>query len=419
MANDIIVGLDVGSNNIRLVVAQNDKDEYLKIVGAEVISSAGVRRGAVIDIGETSQAITTILEKIEKKNDFKIQNVILGVGGTDIKTQEAKGVVAISRASGEVGEDDIDRVLEVAQNVSMPVNNEIIHAIPKEYKLDDQPSIRNPLNMHGIRLEADVLMIEDSTTHLDNLTKSVEQSKINVAGLVVNSLAAASIALDKNQKELGVAIVDIGSDTTSITVFEEGELINISVLPIGAGHITNDIAIGLRIPVSVAERIKLEYGSAFPKQINKRENIDLSEVSPEEDGLVSRYYVSEIIEARTTEIFEMVNEELKKMGRAGLLPSGVVLTGGGSEMPNIVELAKNKLELPVRVGYPLEIGGVLNEVDSPSFLTAVGLISYYQKNNLFDRKDGGRYSKLLTSVSGVDFKGIKKKTKSLMDKFLP
>ncbi len=419
MTSNIIASLDVGSNSVRIVVAQNDNDEYLKIIGAEEVASAGVRRGSVIDIKEASRSIVMALEKVEKKNDFRVRDVVLGIGGTDIKIQEAKGVIAISRANGEVGEDDIKRVLETAQNVSMPVNNEIIHAIPKEYKLDDQTNIRNPLNMHGIRLEADVLMIEDSTNHLDNLVKSVEQAKINVEGLVVNSLAVSSIVLDKNQKELGVAIVDIGSETTSVAVFEEGELIDISVLPIGAGHITNDIAIGLRISVSSAERIKLEYGSAFPKQINKRENIDLSEIDSEEDGLVSRYYVAEIIEARVTEIFEMVNEELKKMGRAGLLPAGIVLAGGGSEMPDIVELAKSKLELPVKIGYPLEINGVLNEVDSPSFSTVVGLLSYYRQNNLLDRRDEKKYSKIFSSIGGIDITSTKTKVKKWVDRFLP
>lgn len=419
MTNNIIASLDVGSNNIRIVVAQNDNNEYLKILGAEEIVSAGVRRGAVIDIKETSQSIMTALEKIGKKVDFSVRNVVLGVGGTDIKIQETKGVVAISRANGEVEKDDINRVLEAAKNVSMPVNNEIIHAIPKEYKLDDQANIRNPLSMNGIRLEADVLMIEDSISHLDNLTKSVEQAKINVEGLAINSLAASSIVLDKNQKELGVAIVDIGSETTSVAVFEEGDLINVSVLPVGAGHITNDIAIGLRIPVSSAERIKLEYGSAFPKQINKRENIDLSEINSEENGLVSRYYVAEIIEARIIEIFEMVNAELKKMGRAGLLPSGVVLIGGGAEMPDIIDLAKDKLELPVKIGYPLEISGVLNKVDSPSFSTAVGLLSYYRQNNLLDRKDEKKYLRIFSSVGGIDITGIKTKVKKWIDRFLP
>ena len=417
MANDIIVGLDIGSANIKAVVAEND--DNLKIVSAEVIPSAGVRRGSVIDIEETSQIITKLVKKTEKKTDLSFKSVVLGVGGTEIKTQEAKGVIAISKANGEVGEGDIERVLEVAQSVSMPVNNEIIHAIPKEYKLDDQENIRNPLGMHGIRLEADVLMLEDSSSHLNNLIRSVERANLSVDSLIINSLASASIVLDKSQKELGVAVVDMGSETTAISVFEEGELIDVSVLPIGSGHITNDIAIGLRIPVDVAERVKLEYGNANPKEISKRENIDLSELTSDDDGLVSRFYVAEIIEARINEIFEMVNEELKKMGKAGLLPAGVVLVGGGAEMLNISDLAKNKLELPVRLGTPINVGGVLNQVDSPLFATAVGLIAYSREND--SKKDIGleKYSKLIAFGGNVDFSGFREKIHRWMDRFLP
>jgi len=417
MTNNIIVGLDVGSGNIRIVVAQADNEDQLKIIGADVISSAGVRRGSIIDIKETAETIETLVKKIEDKSDFKIREVVLGVGGTDIKIQDVKGVVAIGRANGEVSEEDIERVLESAQNASMPVNNEIVHAIPKEYKLDDQAGIRNPLSMHGIRLEADALMVEDATSHLDNLNKSVKQIGLGVENTIVNSLAASSISLDKNQKELGVALVDIGSGTVSITIFEEGELVNTVVLPIGAGHITNDIAIGLRVPVDTAERIKLKYGSAFPGNVNKRENIDLSEIDPDEDGLVSRYYVAEIIEARVKEIFEMINAELKKMGRAGLLPAGVVLIGGGAELPNIVELAKESLGLPAKIGCPLDISGVLNEVDSPAFSTAVGLLKYHQNN--LPAGNNNKYAGLLPNVGSVNFSGVKKKIKNWMDRFLP
>ncbi len=415
---NIIVGLDIGSTNIKIAVAEDDT-EQIKIIGADKIESAGVRRGSIVDVEDVAGRIGELLGKIENRTDRKIKNILLGVGGTEIKMQNAKGVVAIGRANGEVADDDVQRVLEAAQNSSMPINSEIIHILPKEYKLDDQAGVRNPVGMSGIRLETEALLLEDNVNHLGNLIKSVELSGLQAEDLIINSLGASSVFLDKNQKELGVALIDIGGGTTSITVFEEGELVNIAVLPIGAGHITNDIAIGLRVSVDLAERVKIKYGSAFPNKVNKRENIDLSEIDAEEDGLVSRYYVAEIIEARVKEIFDMVNDELKKMGKAGLLPAGIVLVGGGAELPNIVELAKNRLNLPVKKGYPLNIGGVLNEVDSPIFATAVGLIKYWRDSDISFAKRGSKslniFSKLNISGSG----DTGKKIKNWMDKFLP
>ncbi|MFA6790760.1 MAG: cell division protein FtsA, partial [Parcubacteria group bacterium] len=373
-------------------------------------------RGAVIDIEENSQAISLAAEKLEGIIEQKIKNAVLGIGGTEIKMNESKGVIAIGRANGEVSGDDIERVLESAQNASMPVNNETVHVVPKEYKLDDQSGIKNPIGMHGIRLEVDALMIEDSATHLSNLTKSASQAGISVGGIMAGPLAAATAVLDKNEKELGVVVIDIGGGTTSISIFEEGDLAYISVLPIGAGHITNDIAIGLRVPIETAEKVKLGYGSAFPENISKREMIDLSIVDPQEQGEVSRYHVAEIIEARLSEIFEMVNGELKKIGKAGLLPSGAVLVGGGAELHDIVNFAKNSLGLPAKVGYPKGISGIVDKVDSPSFAASIGLFSYLENDSY--KKSGRGYEKFL-SIGGVDIKSMGKKLRNWTDKFLP
>jgi cell division protein FtsA len=416
MSSATIFSLDVGSSNIRIVAAQFDSEEKMNIVGAVTVPSAGIRRGAVTGIEETTDAINLALEDLEKRVEQRIRSVILGIGGTDIKIKDSKGVIAIGRANGEVSDDDIGRVLESAQNASMPVNNETIHVIPKEYKLDDQSGIKNPINMHGIRLEVDALMIEDTATHLSNLTKSISQTGLGVNDVVVNPLAASMAVLDKNEKELGVIVIDIGGGTTSIAVFEEGDLSYTSVLPIGAGHITNDIAIGLRVPIEIAEKVKIEYGSVFPKEISKRDIINLSDIDSQEEGEVSRYHVAEIIEARLGEIFEMVNNELKKIGKAGLLPSGAVLVGGGAELTDIVNFAKDSLGLPARIGYPKDVSGIIDKIDSPSFATSVGLLNYFENTSY--KKSGGGFGSFF-SIGGLNVKNIGRGIKSWTDKFLP
>lgn len=415
--NNIVFSLDVGSSNIRIAAAHFDSDEKISVIGASTVSSRGVRRGSVTDIKETSQSISVAAEELEKKVDQKIKNVVLGVGGVDIAVEYSKGVVAIGKANGEVSDDDIGRVLESAQNASMPINSETVHVVPKDYKLDDREGIRNPVNMHGIRLEVNALMIEDSTSHLDNLAKSINQAGLNISDVIVNPLASATAVLDKNEKELGVVVIDIGGGTTSLSVFEEGEFSHIAVLPVGAGHITNDIAIGLRIPIEVAEKVKLGYGSAFPGDINKRDTINLGDISSDEDGEVSRYHVAEIIEARLDEIFDIVNSELKSIGKAGLLPSGAVLVGGGSELTDIVNFAKDRLGLPARVGYPKRVSGILDKIDSPSFATSVGLLGYYENASHRKKVSGG--SGNLFSMGKFDFGNLGKKMKDWTDKFLP
>ncbi len=416
--NKLITGLDIGSGNIRVAVAQFDDSDNLKVVGTSVVPSAGIRKGAVIDIEEATQTINFVLEKLEKKIDTVIEDIIISVGGMEINIKESKGVIAIGKANGEVEPNDIQRVLEASQMVSLPPNTEVVQVVPKNYKLDDQGDIKNPLGMQGIRLEANILIIEDSAAHFKNLIKSVEQTDVNVVSTISNSLACAEVVLNKKQKELGVAMINIGQDTTSLAIFEENELVYLSTLPIGGGHITNDIAIGLRVPIDVAEKIKIEYGSASTVNINKRENIELADVNSEEDGNVSRYHTAEIIEARLEEIFEMVNKELKSIKKNELLPAGVVLTGGGAELIDIEEFAKKILKLPVKIGYPSGVDGVLDEIDSPSFSTVVGLLVYSQKDSIDGRKDNKNiFSKMKFGNIG-DSKTFNK-GKELLKKFLP
>lgn len=418
--DNIIVGLDVGSANVRTIIAQSIPDEDIpRIIGVGVAPSSGARKGVVIDVEDMANSIKESVAAAELMAGKKISTVIASIGGTGIDFQNSKGVVAVGKADGEVIESDIARVVDAAQTISIPPNREILHIIPKSYRLDDQDNIKDPLGMNGVRLEVDALVIEGFSGHIKNLNRSIEQNEIEAHSLILSPLAAANAVLDKKQKELGVALVDIGGATTSVSVFEEGDLIHLAILPVGANHITNDVAIGLRTSIETAEKIKLEYGCAFANTVGKNEDIDLSEIDSQEEGAVSRFHVAEIIEARLEEIFDLVGRELKKIGKAGLLPAGIVLAGGGSKLPQIVEFAKDSLGLPAQIGYPVRLGGILDKVDDPSFSVAIGLILWAQEEGAHKNPTGdGSGMKWLGDFSSV-IKTISDKMQKWMKKFLP
>ena len=273
---NIIVGIDVGSTSIKTVIAQYFSDvEIPRIIGVGTAPSSGIRKGMISDIEEVVKNINESVEKAERMAGFTVKNANINIGGTEISFQDSKGVIAVGRADGEVTEDDIERVIAEAQNVILPLNKETIYVIPKNYRLDDQENIKDPLGMKGVRLEMSALVIECSSSQVKNLTKCVHQSGIDINEIILEPLAASASVLGKKQKELGVILINIGGGTTGISVFEDGDLLHTAVLPIGAGHITNDIAIGLRTSIDVAEKVKLEFGSAVPGEIGKKEEIVL------------------------------------------------------------------------------------------------------------------------------------------------
>lgn len=377
------VGLDIGSAEIRAVIAQEiSSEEPLRVVGVGTTPSFGMRRGIVVDTNGVAKACNSALEQAERMAGHAAENLTVSVSGTEIMCHSALGVVAVGRADGEVAEDDVARVLEEVQaRLTLPLNREIIHVIPKDYRLDDQKNIKDPTGMRGVRLEMNALVISGSTSHLKNISRSLDQAGTHADSFVVEPLASAEAVLSAKQKELGTVLVNIGGSTTSLAVFEDGDLLHLAVLPVGSGHITNDIAIGLRTSIEVAEAVKLQFGSALPEEIGKKEEIDLSVFDAQEEAVISRHHVAEIIEARLEEILNFVNSELKNIGRAGLLPGGAVLAGGGALLPGAAELAKKVLRLPVQIGYPKPLGGILDQVDTPQFATAVGLLLLAQANH--------------------------------------
>ncbi len=384
----IIAGLDVGSCFIRTVVAKVRADQSKpQVLGIGQVPSFGLRRGVVVDVEEATKNISQAIQEAERSSGVSIERVIVSISGNHIVPRVSKGVIAVSRADSEVSQEDVERAIDAASNIPISANRDILHVIPRNYLVDDQNGIKDPVGMNGVRLELDALVIEGSSPFIKNLTKCISEAGLEVEELVLAPLAASYAALSKRQKELGVLVLDLGGGTAGLTVFEEGYIIHSCVLPVGSSHITNDIAIGLRSDIDLAEKVKLEYGSALLSDINKKDMIDLAKLGSREGGVVPRVQVVEIVEARLSEILELANKELKKIDRQGLLPAGVVLLGGGAKVPGLVDLAKETLRLPVQVGFPLELEGIIDEVEDPSFATAIGLILWNIDNQV---KSGGQ-----------------------------
>lgn len=370
----VIVGLDVGTSKVAVCVGQFQED-ILNVVGVGTAPNSGLRKGVVGDLEETVSAISAALDEAERMSGIPITSAYVSINGTHISSTLSKGVIAVSRADGEISEADSERALEAARAVALPPNREILHVLPRQYVIDGQEGVKDPVGMSGIRLEVETLVIGGSTSAIKNLGKCVYQAGLEMDSLVFSPLATAKGLLSKRQKESGVILVDIGAGTTTYAVYEEGEVQRTNVLPIGSSHITNDIAIGLRTNLDVAEKIKLRYGCANPQSVRESEKIDLSELDDNENQRVNRRYVAEIIEARLNEIFGMIREDLAAIDREGMLPAGVVLTGGGAKLEGLTEYVKEYLKLPVQLGTPLlEISGLIDKLDDPSYSTCIGLM---------------------------------------------
>jgi len=371
----VIASLDIGSSKIRTVVGTlQEKSQVPNIIGVGIAPSTGLRKGAVIDVEETISSVSSSLEDAERMAGEPINHIFLGIGGNHIESINSKGVIAVSHAGNEITEDDVDRVLEAAQAVNIPSNRRILRIIPKAFTVDEQKGVKYPVGMTGIRLEVDAHIITGLIPSVKNIEKCVLQAGVDIDDIIPSCLASAEAVLSKRQKELGVVVVDIGCGGTSVSVFEEGTTLHTAMIPVGGENVTNDIAIGLRTSVDTAEKIKIEYGTCNPSDVNDREIIDLSLVSKIDTQKVSKKLMAEIIQARYHEIFILVKDELAKIHRDGMLPAGVVLTGAGVKMPGTIDLARETLNLPVQIGFPQNFDGVVDKIDDPAYATAIGLI---------------------------------------------
>ena len=419
MKDNIIAGLDIGSTSIRLVVAQKifgPTGDELQIIGAVSGPTAGVSRGVVNSIEEATSSISEVLEKAERLVGVPITRVWVSINDPHIKCEKSKGVVAVGRSDGEINENDVNRAIEAARALAVPVNYEILHVIPIKFAVDNQADIKDPIGMNGIRLEVEVLIVQGLSTQIKNLTKAIYRTGLEIEDLVIAPLAASEAVLSFKQKDLGVVLINMGSSTTSLAVYEERNLIHTAVLPIGAEHITSDIAIGLRAPINLAERIKCEYGRAIADGVGDKEEIDVSNLVKEEEvnddiSRISKKYLADIINARVEEIFEKIDNEFKKIDRSGMLPAGAIIVGGGARLEDIVEAAKRKLRLPAAIGVAKNINVIIDKVRNPEFLTALGLVIWGSNEDGQGMSAGNNIGKKVGELMS--------KAKGLFNKIMP
>ncbi len=378
-----IVALDIGTTKVCALVAEvgPPPDNLMRIVGVGTVPSKGLRKGVVVNVGEVSTAITEALHKAERTSGYDIASAYVGLAGSHVDSVNSHGVVAISRGEKGIRPVDVERALEAARAIDIPHNREILHIIPRSFTVDGADGVRDPIGMQAYRLEVEAHIVTGSTSSIRNLIKCVQNAGLQIDALVLEPLASGETVLTEIEREMGVVLIDIGGGTTDIAIFIEGSIWHAVVLPIGGEQITNDVAIGLRTPFDAAEQIKLKYGHALPEMVMPEERVEVTTFGGDGVSEVSREFLAEIIEARTEEILEIVLKEIKRSGYDGLLPAGVVLTGGTSELPGIRELARDVLGLPARTGTPQNLRGLVDTLQSPAFATSVGLLEWGIKHD--------------------------------------
>ena len=376
--DDLLVGLDIGTTKICVVVGRI-VDGKISIIGIGSHPSTGLRKGVVVNMDSTVNSIKKAVEEAELMAGIAINGCLAGIGGAHIKSFNSNGVVAVK--DKEVKTDDIIRAIDAAKAVAIPADRELIHVIPQEFIVDDQDGIRDPVGITGVRLEVKVHIVTGSISSAQNVIKCCKLAGLEVGDIVLGQLASSEATLTPEEKEIGVALVDIGGGTSDVAIYSNGSITYTSVLPFGGNNITNDIAIGLRTPLEEAEKIKKKYGCAFAGMIGANETIEVPSVGGRKPRTLQRKTLADIIEPRVEEISLLIYEEIKKSGLERLLASGVVLTGGCANLEGIPELVENIFNLPARRGYPIGVGGLTDVVNNPIYSTGVGLLLYGFKNS--------------------------------------
>lgn len=405
MSEQLICGIDIGSSKIATLIAldQPNSDE-LKVIGFNSTNSSGVKKGLIVDIDQVTGALEESVEKAERMAGHKINQAYVSVGGPHISSLNSHGIVAVSTPNGEINESDVERVIEAARAISLSTTREIIEVLPKDYIVDGQEGIKNPIGMTGVRLEVDTHIITASSTNLKNINRVLDDLGIKNNGFIFSGLASATAVLTSTEKELGVVLVDIGGGKMDICIFTDGSLSYSSSVPVGARHITNDIAVGLRVSLDSAEKIKLYLSQTlkdYEKNKKRVTQLNLKDLQlPENITEVSlKTLVDEIIMARLEEIFKLIFEEIEKSGLGENIPSGIVLTGGGALTSGMVEVGKKILGLPIRVGYPSGLTGLIDEVMEPSYATTVGLILYGKNFKMQEEKRFKNFNQIFKDFS--------------------
>jgi cell division protein FtsA len=378
------VALDIGTTKICTLVAEvgPPPDNALRIVGVGTVPAKGIRKGVVVNVGEVSAAITESIHLAERTSGYEIASAYVGLAGSHISAINSRGVVAISRGDRGIRPVDVERSLEAARAIDIPHNREILHVIPRDFTVDGDSGVRDPIGMQAYRLEVEAHIVTGSTASIRNLVKCVQNSGIYIDALVLEPLASGETVLTDIEREMGVVLVDIGGGTTDIAIFIEGSIWHTVVLPTGGEQITNDVAVGLRTPFGLAEEIKIKYGHALSDTIMPEEQVRVNVFGEDGQQQLPRQFLAEVIEARVEEILEMVQKEIKRSGYDGLLPAGIVLCGGTAELPGIRDLARDVINLPVRVGEPQNLRGLVDTLQSPAFATSVGLLEWGVRHDL-------------------------------------
>jgi cell division protein FtsA len=370
--NDLVVGIDVGTNKICTIVGEVRADDIF-IVGVGVEPSRGMKKGVVNDIGQLTAAISAAIHKAEKSSGYDIGRAFVSVAGSHIASMNSRGVTGITGQRG-VNMDDIEKAMEAARAIAIPHNREVLHVVPRSYSLDGQDRVRSPLGMHGFRLEVEAHIITAATTSVANLEQAVESAGVYVDRFILNPLASGDAILTDAEREMGVVVIDIGGGTTDIAIFIEGTVWHAAVIAVGGDHVTNDISALFHLPFHDAEAVKLKYGHALPHRVNMTETFL---VQPFGEGYpieLKRTELAEVVEARAEEMFEMVQREVKRSGYDGLLHAGAVITGGGAQLPGMREVAERVFDFPVRLGKPDKLTGMADTLKHPAYSTSVGLL---------------------------------------------
>ncbi len=391
---NMIVGLDIGTTKICAVVSELS-EKAAEIIGVGTYPSVGLRKGVVVNIDNTVDSIQRSMEEAELMAGCEIGSVFIGIAGSHIKGFNSHGVIAVK--GQEVSQEDVDRVIDAARAVAIPLDREVIHILPQEYIVDEQGGILDPVGITGVRLEAKVHIVTGAVTAAQNLIKCANRAGLDVVDIVFQPLASAEAVLTQEEKDLGVALVDFGGGTTDLALFTESAIKHTAVLGLGGNNLTNDIAVGLRTPSKEAEQIKIGHGSCLNSLVDKDQMIEVPSVGGRKPRLLSRHILSEILEPRVEEIFTLVDQEIERTGLKELLASGVVITGGSALLPGIAEIADQVFQLPTRIGYPQRISGLVDVVSGPMFATAVGLVLYgmeHQPQRKFRIRDGNIFNRV-------------------------
>ncbi len=396
--DEFIVGLDIGTTKICAIVGEVT-DEGIDIIGIGTHPSKGLKRGVVINIESTVASIRKAIEEAELMAGCEINNVYAGIAGGHIKGFNSHGIVAVKHR--EVSANDIERVLDAAKAVAIPLDREVIHILPQEYVVDEQDGIKEPLGMTGVRLEAKVHIVTAAVSSAQNIIKCANRTGLNVSDICLEQLASSEATLSQDEKDIGVALVDIGGGTSDLVIFHDGSIAHTAVLGLGGDHLTNDIAVGMRTPRNEAELIKRRYGCAMAAKVKKDETIEVPSVGGRKNQSMSRQVLSEIIESRVEEILTMIYNEITRSGHNDVIGSGIVLTGGTVLLDGMIELAESVFNMPVRRGIPEGIGGLVDVVSNPMYSTGVGLVIYGSKQKRgshFKIREDNIYSKVKTRM---------------------